>query len=490
MHCNASLLFKMSLKNKNNFSFITLAFTASILYWAYLFFISQMIIVQDALRYQELGELILNKGWVGYISAGPSREPFYPFLISISMRIAKATSFSFVTIQKFIQIIFLFSTQLLTYRVLKKLKIAPLIIFISILYIGFSPALINTVFCLFSEIAILPFIIATVLQNSKVWKILLSTSSGGTNNKNNFGRLIFQSIILGTLFLFLTFTKGIFEIIIPFFFILFFIISLKAGIQKQRITFLSALTIILCLSATYLLPVSLYKYANKKLNGTFALTNRASAALYGNIRRRNEKITTKSLLSALAFIPGEAFCMKTTNLKFCKFWSYHASDNYAVDKKFEFCNLTVSQKNKSFTRLAVKELLKNPLKQIFFAGLESIKMFFWETPNNIGFVVYPRWIDKIYHFPWLLHCLNFPIAFISLFSFFFSIKYFWIKKGDFFNNKNNETILILFSCLILLIPFIGLHSLFFVLPRYANPIAPLLITLVAFFINSLFRVKE
>lgn len=468
--------------------FIIFAFTLSILYWAYLFFISQMLLIQDARGYQELGELIAYKGWAAYLTGGPQREPFYPFLLSLSCKIADASPFSFETVQKFQQLLFLFATQILSFKLLKDLKVRPLFISLAILYIGFSPALINTYLCLFSEIAILPFMVATILVCSKVWASITSYIKDPDSSAKS---LILNSLLLGSLFLVLTFTKGIFEITIFAFFIPFTLFAFDGSRKKSKRLWTSNILVILCLLTTFFLPLNLYKYANKKYNGTFALTNRASFALFGNLRRRSEKITSKSLASAYAFVVGEAFCMEAIDPDSCRFWSYHASDNYAGQQRLEYLDLTASETNKRFTDLAKKELIKTPFNQILFASVEALKMFFFETPNNIGFVVYPRWLDKLYHVPQLMYSLTFAAAIISVFSCIFSVCYVWSKRKLLtLSSENNGNIFTILSILLLMIPFIGLHSLFFVLPRYANPIIPLHIILIAFCFNSIFTKKR
>ncbi|MBU0469335.1 MAG: hypothetical protein KKF78_06650 [Candidatus Omnitrophica bacterium] len=462
---------------------VIFAFTLSILYWIYLFLISQMLIIQDALGYKELGELIANKGWLEYFSAGPRREPFYPFLVSISLRFADTTPFSFETLQKFQQLLFLFATQILSYKLLKNLKVRPFFISLAILYIGFSPALINTYLCLFSEIAILPFMIATILLSSKVWKNIASYIEDTSSSTK---KIILNSLMLGFLFLILTLTKGIFEITLFVLFIPFMIFAIKGIQKKKKRLCLSNILVILCLLATFFIPLNLYKYANKKYNGTFALTNRASFALFGNLRRRSEKITSKSLASAYAFVVGEAFCMKTIDPDSCRFWSYFASDHFAGQQRLKYLDLTTTETNKRFTALAKKELIKTPFNQILFASIETLKMFFFETPNNIGFVVYPRWLDKLYHTPKLIYSFTFLMAFMSFFSFIFSICYVWTKRKQLnFTSCNNNNTFTILSILLLMGPFIGLHSLFFVLPRYANPIIPLHVILISFCLNNI-----
>jgi len=117
---------------------IVWAFALSILYWIYLFFTSDPIVVFDAIGYEQLGRMISQEGWIKFFETGPNREPLYPFLISISMRIADILSISYLEIQKLFQIMILLSAQILTLRLFKLLDISKKIIPFILLYIGFS----------------------------------------------------------------------------------------------------------------------------------------------------------------------------------------------------------------------------------------------------------------------------------------------------------------------------------------------------------------
>ena len=145
---------KPGITENQKFPFVPFAFILSGLYWIYLALTSQMLILYDAFGYEQLGTIIYQQGWGEFFRAGPSREPFYPFLISVSMHIADACSVSYHSIQKIIQILFLLTSQFLVLKILKNLRVQPLLCALTILYLGFSPALVNAAFSLFSEIAV------------------------------------------------------------------------------------------------------------------------------------------------------------------------------------------------------------------------------------------------------------------------------------------------------------------------------------------------
>ena len=99
----------------------------SLIYWIYLASTVQPILVHDALSYQHLGSILYNKGgWIEYFKTGPNREPVYPFLLSISMRLADVLSVSYLSVQIFFQFGVLWISQLLLLKILNKLKMRPL----------------------------------------------------------------------------------------------------------------------------------------------------------------------------------------------------------------------------------------------------------------------------------------------------------------------------------------------------------------------------
>jgi len=130
------------------------------LYWLYLFLASQMEIAMDASGYEILGSRIYQQGWDEYFRTGPNREPLYPFVISLAMRIGDFFSWPYPAVQKTFQILMLGFSQLLALRILRTLKVNQIVRAFVILYLGFSPALVNSAFSLFSEILTYPLMLS------------------------------------------------------------------------------------------------------------------------------------------------------------------------------------------------------------------------------------------------------------------------------------------------------------------------------------------
>ena len=177
------------------FSWIPLAFLLCFIYWFYLASTCEMVIAHDAIGYEQLGLTLYNKGWLEYFKIGPNREPLYPCLISISMGIAQKLSVSYRSIEMLIQISLLLLTRILTLVLLKKLKVNHLLCALTILYLGVSPALLNSTLILYSEIATYPFILSIILLSCQCLQ----------NITGNRLKLIFWSVSLGLTLLATTF---------------------------------------------------------------------------------------------------------------------------------------------------------------------------------------------------------------------------------------------------------------------------------------------
>ena len=155
---------------------IGFAFGLCFIYWIYLLFTSRMTIVYDAAVYEQLGAMLYHSGWIEFFKTGPHNEPVYPLLIAFSMRIADSFLIPYLTVQTCFQILILFSTQLLTLFILKRLQMSRGVKALTILYMGISPALVNATFSLFSEIATYPFILGIIIAGVKGWESILSNN--------------------------------------------------------------------------------------------------------------------------------------------------------------------------------------------------------------------------------------------------------------------------------------------------------------------------
>ncbi len=473
-------------KNLKHSPLILIVFTVSILYWIYLSFICQMYLWHDALGYEQLGKMLHKNGWIEYFKTGPNREPIYPWLVSTSMHIAEMLSTSYKTVQMFFQILILFGTQILTYLLLKKSKINTILTALTLLYLGFSPAMFISTFRLYSEIAAYPFVLLIILFSVQSWKNIHSADKG--NHRN----LILTSIFLGLSFLGAAFVKGIFELILPIYafpFILFMILAFQQ--KNKRLTINTLLCCILFLASFYA-PLNLYKLANKIYNGKFTLTDRGPWALYGNTARRMEPLTMKRFLMAVAYVPRPESCYALFDKKSCQFWHYSESDKFGYEKLGELNRKGLSPKkvDKTLIRLSIKKALKNPFQYGLFWIIEGFKLFFWEF-TSMAYVVYPDWMIKLFYFAPFYLGLNGLMALLSFLSLLYLAKFSLQHKNTLFSLKTtpDEPIILAFSIFALISAYIAVHCFFFVLPRYVFPIVPLYLISIAFLIQRLLLKK-
>jgi len=454
-------------KSDKNY-FIHIAFLLSLLYWFYLACTAQMIIVHDATGYENSGQLIHQNGFIAYLKTRPTREPLYPLLLSLSMNIGKLLSVSYQSIQIILQFFLLFLTQCLTHTILKKLQVRPSLIFLSILYIGFSPALVNAALSSFSEIVTFPLITGIIL-------LTLHTQNALKNN--NIRYILFSGFLLGLLFLLITCVKGAYATIFLFFLIPHILLFIILSLKKQNI-FNKALLSLAVILLGFHIPMTACKLVNKKINGHYAFLNnsRASYVLYNSASLRAEKLTSRRILAALTFIPDPLYCNMVFEEKECSFWTTQNLESFRHSqeaKKIEaqFAD-NPAKADAAFLKSAKEKIQKYPFQFTLLMGIDAIKLFFWET-TNIGFVVYPKQLTEIFNSRLFSHGIRFITSLLSLCSFFYLLKL--LAK-----NRNLLNFLPYYSLLILIITHIALYAFCAAsISRHALPIAPLLLLSIA-----------
>lgn len=435
-------------------------------YWVYLWFTSNPLLAHDAIDYEHLGKMIAYNGWMEYFQTGPKREPLYPLLVAFSLKLGDLLSFNYQKILIIFQFLILFTTIILTTKILKILSIKQWLINLTTLYIGFSPALLNSSLSIYSEILTYPFILSA---------IILSYKSTHISSKHSSQTHILKGISLGAIFVLITLQRAVFELITPLYliFLTIILLKLKPNNSKTIISFLISIVVV------FYSGILCYKYLNYKHNENFVITNRGSWALYGNTTRRMQPMDTTKILAAIAYVPGEGVCHKFFDTKTCDFWSFKESDSYGYSKLSELTQKNLSKKeiNSKLVKESMQKALSNPLQYAFFTTLEGIKMFFWES-TQIGFVKYPEWLTKLYNFTPFKDGLRLLMSFFSIGSFIYALHFVWKDKL----NAQNATLTLIIS---LTIFYITLYSFFFILTRYSLPIAPLYLILIAFTLNQI-----
>ena len=208
------------------------SFILCLAYWAYLFMTTTPLIVHDAISYDDLGRTIHRDGGITFFKGGPQREPLYPLLVSIAMSLADTFSMPYLQIQKLLQIVILLVTQIASLHLLRKLGVKESLIALAMLYIGFSPALVNSALSLFSEIVAYPFILGILFLIIKGWRSSLRDEP--------VGKIMVTGICLGLLFMAMISAKAIFEFVLPvallpFLFLTVYSLVKELGFLAERI---------------------------------------------------------------------------------------------------------------------------------------------------------------------------------------------------------------------------------------------------------------
>src|SRR5271170_2900413 len=137
---------------------IKIVFLASILWWVYLYFTTQIVVVFDSVGYEDLGKMIAYQGWGEFFRHGPQREPLFPWLVATSMHLGDWWGISYYYPLKMIGVLFLLLTLIFSYRLMMLLSIRPFIAALTIFYMGISPVMTNSSMRLWSEFAAYPWV--------------------------------------------------------------------------------------------------------------------------------------------------------------------------------------------------------------------------------------------------------------------------------------------------------------------------------------------
>ncbi len=438
---------------------------ASLIYWLYLTAASTMALGGDALGYQQLGESIRHEGWVHYWKTGPNREPIYPALIAFSMLVSDTFGCGYQKALTIVQVLLLLITQVTVVAILSLLKIHRRIIAITMVYIAVSPALINSTFSLYSEIAAVPLTVITLF-------LLLHWQQAIEHQR----RVILVAAGIGVMFGALVLVKAAFEVIAP---VIIVLVGIVFGIlychnrqAMKKVIASLALSLVVFLSI-----VNIYKAINYHYNGNYVVTDRASWALYGNTMRRMEPVNEASIKAAIFYVAGEGVCHRFSTPQECYRWSFSHSDDIGMPKYTQMmrAGLTVKEADKIVITDSLKAIMHNPIQYAFFCVLEGMKMFFWES-TQIGFVQYPAWLASIYDNALISDGIR-AVIFLMTFG---AVCLMVIQLMQISLMKRQAQLLML----IFMLSFIAVYPLFYILTRYALPIAPILLIIVAQSVNS------
>lgn len=456
----------ISRREDKNFVFLLVVVFILLLYWIYLAFVTQPILVHDAKGYQDLGSLIYQQGWPAYFISGPNREPIYPLLITWAMRLAGEESY--LPVLKFFQIGILFTTMCFFVVLLRKAQISKTIVLAAVIYLGLSPALVNSGLSVYSEVATYPLILGIILLASEAWPSL---------QEKNLQKVLFLGLGLGVFFVLITLVKGIYEMIFPVFCIPFIILLIKGWQNKNKNIVRNVSVFLLVTLAVFMTCVGSYKGLNKKYNGLFTLTDRGAWALYGTSARRQVPLDVNSFGAAVAYdLFEEDGCAKFFSVEDCRAWHVTTADHFSAEKNYEvIAKFPPAEQNAQLLKATLQKIIENPFQYFLLMSLDWVHLFFWES-TRIGFVAYPDWLDLVWDNPVFAKSLRFVVGGLSLGALIFT---------GIFALRNKK--IILFFGVYLIFWHVTLYSLFMTVPRFSLPIAPLFILLIAAVVQILLQ---
>ncbi len=445
----------------------------SFLYWVYLAMTTHMIMVFDGLTYENFGKLLDEKGWMAFFRDA-HYEPVFPFLVSLSLKISRVLHISYQTVQVLFNITILLITQILCWKTLNILKVGRTTSALCLLYLGFSPAIVNTAFNLWSEIVYYPIVLGIVLIFYKLWQALIE------NQKN----LWFWAMSFGLVMCVATLTRSLFEAVLLLF-ALFFIFVMFYFLSKKRTTHFAATCVVLCLMLiSFYVPILSYKMLNKIASDHFTITNSSRGIInfYGRTAQRLNTLDPSDYLAATLSVPALNICYMPFAYDKCYYWELMTSDRLGNAKHFELSqqNLSGNAIEKEMISQAVQKISEKPFQYSFFYILGCLQMTFWEG-TNIGFVSYPQWLINLFNSEFLKLYLGLYIGFLTIGVLILNISYVIRNKRKVFElQESNKEIYLLLGVLLLVVFYIFIYGFFFVLKRYALPLAPLYLILIGF----------
>ncbi len=459
---------------------IIFAFLLSLIYWAYLFFSSQMQISADAIGYERLGSLLYHQGLTEYLKQGPTREPLYPWTISVSMSLGDFFHLSYQTFQKSFQLIILLLTQILVLKTLERMKASVTACFVAVLYCGLSPVMVNAALSLYSEILTFPLLAGIILTTSLLWEKLHSDRTV---------KIVLFSVLLSLLLTLMTSVKAIFEYIGLLFLLPFVFLFCYAAFKKNWKLLVNTLLALIFVAGIHQGAAAFYKHLNQKYNGHYAFTDRGSWLLYGSTARRLQPLNRHKIMTLVSTIPGEGVCQSFFDPQDCEYWHFKTSDGLGWKKVNELKGMGTPEEkiDSALIDAAKSEALKNPLQYCFLMGLESFRMFFFES-TQIGFVAYPNWLARTFEFTLFKNGLRLIMSLLTFFSLFYLITFLWQRRKDMLTTPQNdfETTFIFFL-LVMIFSYIVMHSLVSIVVRFAIPLSVLYLICIAYTLESLQR---
>lgn len=447
-----------------------------LLYWAYLFFNTSMDVKFDSAWYVTYAETIYREGFNAFIKMNSVNVGLYPSVIALSMKIADWFLMSYQTILKLIQFGFFFSAQMILLRILQLMKINRYVTAAAILYFGISPALVNSVLSIFSEVITYPLVLGIVYFSVKMWKGFLHRQL-----LSIFG----NGFLIASLFAITSTARVVYEPLLLLYMFLSFILFLYVVLIGKRGNFTHLILAGLMIFLTFNTVLHPYKKLNEKYNGFYGLVKKAGFIFYGSAAGRTQHLSPKRLMSFLALVPGDKVCIKYFGKEEYNYW-WNDVYRLGVEKEKELVEggIPMNRLEPVLFQLAFERILNKPFQYALLCAAEAHKLVFWES-TQIGFVNYPAWLIAVYHQNLIKNFLRLFIFIVTYISLFYVLIQTWKHKKLLFDDQSVKWS-ICFFCLVIIISNLILHSVLISVIRYSFPFVSLYFICIAVTVDSIF----
>lgn len=436
-----------------------------------------MRVVFDAVGYEYLGRMVYEKGWSEFFRTGPHREPLYAWLISVAMHLAEVFSWPYQQVLKFLQVGLLLGTQSLLLIVLRQLKIHHRIILAILLYGGFSPALVGATFSLFSEIVTMPFVLLSLICMIESWPVVWRRSA----------RWVAMMAVLTTLAICLVaLSKAIFIGVFLLYLALVFIAALIISLKEKENYWAHAVGYVgvslVCLFGLIFMYGSLYK----KYTGSFQYTDRYNYAILGSAYKRAQKVTPEIFWAHVASIPGKGVCRRFFSEEECVYCEAYSADHLGgVFLSQATAGVPMEQQDAKILEVAKGLIKANPGQYLMYMLYEAARMPFWES-TQAGFVVYPPWLETLFAQGIVKDGIRLFISLLTIGALIFMLFHLAGHCLSLFHiTEKPSPSQVSFFIIFVVLTYTSFFTFTFVLTRYAFPIAPLYLAMIACWLNTL-----
>lgn len=456
------------------------AFLICGIFWFFAFFLTDTVLVFDAVGYEDLGLGIINNGVFSYFS-GLKREIMFPLRVSWAMNIADVIGVSYLLINKILGLISLLIVQSVVLYFLNQCHVSRIIKFVTIIWIGVAPSSIKMAFEMFSEgfaCLLVTLMIFAFYQLFKRFK----------EENVSWRSILIWSFLAGLMLVIVTLIKAIFEGV-AILAALFGLLILLSCVMRRTDRWRRLIVVFSLVFGVYFLSIHTYKSLNKVNNGEYAITGRSSWMFYGATALRTLPITAKEWEVGIksSFLGHVYRC--PYSYEECDFWSFWYSDRLGRDRFGELHSDGLSESE------IKRQLYKEAFIKIGQKPIQFLGVLLYNFISKLGgswlevqFVAYPDWLDYWYY---KVEVLNWPrliLRMLTLAAVGWASFYLLFSKKIKIIDQDPKKLFLQIALF-----FIFSHHLLYSfgpsLERYLLPFYAVNVVLIALMFNEVFKTK-